>query len=582
MQPKNKALLLLIPFLRVATKIQRWKKSISKKFFHIKKNDSLYDLGSWNNTSIVQTIYGKVRGTTDRHNTLCWKGIPYTKAPVDSLRWKAPLDPDPWQGTLKATKFGDSSAQLMDILGPMGSEDCLFLNIWRPNSLEDNLPVYVFIHGGGNSIGTSATADLYGHTVASRSNLVYVTMNYRLGVMGWFKHPAVTQTGTPEDQSGNFATLDLIKSLEWIQKNIVAFGGNPKNVTISGESAGAMNTLSLLISPKAHDLFHKAIIESGLSIIWSIAEAEEQSHKLLCYLLIKDKKCKTEEEATKLIASMSDTAIDAYLRSKSAIDLLKVLPSRDMGMADWKTIYADGVVIPVEGYKAFSMDKWSNKVPIIIGTNKDETKLFGFFRDDFKPGSEEYNALYKYRSLIWRVSGCDSVLTAISKNSNPPPVFAYRFDWGSVDSEGLSVLPGELGQHLGAHHYAEVPFFLGTKVSQLTLLIGKQYTIENEPGRNNLIDIIMKYLANFAKTGDPNDETLPEWKNWNVNQGKTNILVFNADYENTIISYTSETLTTTTIREMIESELSGKLKEIILTQLDDQVPFGLKESDLAP
>ena len=582
MKLNNKLILLLVPFVRLGNAINKWETSSKRRFSKLKKADNLYNLGSWNNEVVVQTIYGKVRGKHDSHDTLCWKGIPYAKPPIDLLRWKAPLDPEPWEGLLKANKFGGSSTHILPILGTIGSEDCLFLNIWRPNTSEGNLPVYVFIHGGGNSIGTSATPDLYGHTIAGKSQLLYVSVNYRLGIMGWFRHPAVTQKGSSEDQSGNFGTLDLIKSLEWVKKNISAFGGHPDNITISGESAGAMNILSLLISPKAHRLFHKAIIESGLSLMWDVKTAEKQSNNLLSNLLIKDKKCKTKDEAYQIISSMSNNEIESYFRSKSAVELLKTVPSRELGMADWSTIYADGNVIPSDGYKVFSTGKWINQVPMVIGTNKNEMKLFGFLRDDIKPGSEDYELVYKYKSLLWRVSGCDAILTAIFKNNDHPPIFAYRFDWGALDDKGNSVLPDTLGQYLGAHHYAEVPFFLGTQVNQLSIILGNPYTKKNRLGRSELTKIIMEYLANFAKKSDPNDKTLPEWMPWNNNGGDNKIIVFNSSNAKVDISYLTDIIDVNKIREMIESELTDKMKEKILKYLDDYVPFGLQELPLMP
>ncbi|MFW9787896.1 MAG: carboxylesterase family protein, partial [Candidatus Thorarchaeota archaeon] len=151
-------------------------------------------------------------------------------------------------------------------------------------SSETELPIYLYIHGGGNSIGSSATPSYYGNAVAEKSNMLYISVNYRLGVMGWFLHPAVTGSGTPEDQSGNYGTLDLVKSLEWVRDSISAFGGNPNNVTIAGESGGAFNVLSLLVSPVAKGLFQRAVVESGLSLVWSTNEAITQSHRLLVAL----------------------------------------------------------------------------------------------------------------------------------------------------------------------------------------------------------------------------------------------------------------------------------------------------------
>ena len=143
-------------------------------------------LGSWDNRAIVNTVYGSIRGVSDKESTWCWRGIPYATPPVGALRWKAPLDPAPWSGVRNARKFASPASQLIPRLGPIGSEDCLHLNIWRPRNTETRLPVYVFIHGGGNSIGTGNSRDYYGQALSGESKMVYVKVNFRLGVMGWF------------------------------------------------------------------------------------------------------------------------------------------------------------------------------------------------------------------------------------------------------------------------------------------------------------------------------------------------------------------------------------------------------------
>jgi para-nitrobenzyl esterase len=313
----------------------------------------------------------------------------------------------------------------------------------------------------------------------------------------------VTGSGSKEDQSGNFGTLDLIKSLEWIHENIRAFGGDPNNVTIAGESGGAFNVLSLLVSPAAKGLFHRAISESALSLIWSTNDAITQSNKLLVSLLIKEQKAGSEEEAKRLISKMMDNEINKYLRSKSAFTITKNIPTRDFGMAEWQTIFTDGVVIPEEGYDVLSSGEWANKVPLIIGCTKDEMKLFGYFRKNPPVNSREYDLVWGYYSLLWRANGVDVIARKISSNSDIP-VYAYRFDWGSPDSNGVSVLPGNKGQELGAYHSAEIPFFLGMGSGQIAMLIGKTYTKNNYLSREKLTDLCMSYLANFAKTGNPN------------------------------------------------------------------------------
>jgi len=566
---------LFFPFIRLGNIIKRTVSVYLKRFYALKPSNTTFKLGSWNNDTLVQTKYGLVSGFSGK-GSWCWKGIPYANPPIGPLRWKAPLDPIPWIGTRKARKFSNSAAQIMPILGPIGSEDCLYLNIWRPKTSETKLPVYLYIHGGGNSIGSSADITYYGNAVAEKSNMLYVSVNYRLGAMGWFIHPAVIDNGSPKDKSGNFGTLDLIKALEWVQDNIEAFGGNPNNVTIAGESGGAFNVLSLLISPPAKGLFHRAIAESGLSFISSTRTAEVQSINLLTNLLIKDHKAKDKEGAEQIINKMSKAQINDYLRSKSAFKIIKNIPTIDFGMTEWRTIFTDGTVIPKEGFAVFSTGEWANKVPLIIGCTKDELKLFGKFRKDPPRGTRKYDLLWGYRSLLWRVSGLDSLVCKMTSNTNIP-IYAYRFDWGTLDNDGVSVLPKTLGRDLGAHHASEIPFFLGMGMGSISMMIGKTHNKNNRLGREKLTDLCMKYLANFARTGNPNGENLPHWPPWERTEGKNKIIILDAGFNDLRISYLKDIVSIQSVLDLINSELKEPELGNILSILDDIIPFGVNE-----
>ncbi|UCG00806.1 MAG: carboxylesterase family protein [Candidatus Heimdallarchaeota archaeon] len=577
MSLRMKLIYLFVPFIRLGNFIKRAISSYISHFFTLKPSSTTFKLGSWDNDVLIQTKYGLISGFSDK-GSWCWKGIPYATPPVGPFRWKAPLTPTPWIGTRKTRKFGNSAAQIMPILGPSGSEDCLYLNIWRPKTPETKLPVYLYIHGGGNSIGTSAEVTYYGNAVAEKANLLYISINFRLGAMGWFIHPTVTNSGSPEDKSGNFGTLDIIKALEWVQDNIRAFGGDPDNVTIAGESGGAFNVLSLLISTPAKGLFHRAIVESGLSYIWSNNAAEAQSDNLLVNLLIKDRKAKNREEAEQIIGKMSEREVNNYFRSKSAFKITKCIPTRDFGMADWRTIFTDGTIIPKEGYAVFSTGEWANKVPLIIGCTKDELKLFGNFRKDPPRNTRKYDLIWGYRSLLWRVSGLDSLVCQMTSNTNIP-IYAYRFDWGSPDNDGVSVLPKNMGRDLGAHHAAELPFFLGMGMGALSMMIGKTHTKHNRPGREKLTDLCMSYLANFACTGNPNGESHPHWPPWDTSEKKNKILVLDADMEDLRLSYLKDIVTVQSVLDLINSELKEPELGMILSYLDDIIPFGVNKAD---
>ncbi len=569
---------LFSPFIRLIILIKRILSPYISHFHSLESSNTIFKLGSWNDDALVQTKYGLISGFSDK-GSWCWKGIPYADPPVGSLRWKAPLEPSPWIGTRKTKKFGNSAAQVMPFIGPIGSEDCLYLNIWRPKTPETELPVYLYIHGGGNSIGSSAEVSYYGNAIVEKSNLLYISVNYRLGAMGWFRHPAVTSYGSFEDKSGNFGTLDLIKALEWVRDNIEAFGGDPNNVTIAGESGGAFNVLSLLISPPAKGLFHQAIAESGLSLISSTNTAEAQSIDLLIQLLIKNRKARNQVEARQILDNMSGKEVDEYLRSKSAFKILKCIPKMDFGMAEWRAIFTDDTVIPKEGYAIFSTGDWANKVPLIIGCTKDELKLFGNFRKDPPKNTRKYDLVWGYRSLLWRVSGLDSLVCKMISKTNVP-IYTYRFDWGSPDKDDISVIPKVMGRNLGAHHAAEIPFFLGMGSSSIFMLIGKTHTKRNRLGREKLTDLCMTYLANFARTGNPNREGLPYWYPWDNTKGKDKIIVLDADNHDLRISYLNDILTVKSVIDIINSELREPELGTILSYLDEFIPFGVKESEL--
>jgi para-nitrobenzyl esterase len=363
-----------------------------------------------------------------------------------------------------------------------------------------------------------------------------------------------------------------VKSLEWVRGNIKAFGGDPKNVTIAGESGGAFNVLSLLISPLAKGLFHHAVIESGLSLIWSPDTAMEQSSKLIVALLMKDGAAKSEKEAWHVLNNMRDEDINAYLRSKSAFTITKNIPTREFGMAEWRTIFTDGVVIPEEGYEIFSSGEWANKVPVIIGCTKDEMKLFGWFRKNPPLNTREYDLVWKYHSMLWRANGVDEVVSKMTSH-RAVPVYVYRFDWGSMDKNGNSVLPKNKGRDLGAHHAAEIPFFLGMGEADLATLIGSTHTKKNQPGREKLTDLCMKYLANFARMGNPNNGELPVWPIWDNLNDLDRVIVLDAGLNDLRISYLKERITTQDVIELVNSELQEPERGYVVNMLDGFIPL---------
>ena len=523
---------------------------------------STFELGAWSGSPMVQTEYGATKGVADNQNTWVWRGLPYAKPPLGELRWKAPRPPVPWSGVRVADHFGNQAMQSIPIVGAWGSEDCLTLNIWRPQNSEASLPVYLYVHGGGNSIGTSSYADYQGQVVASASDMVYVSINYRLGIFGWFHSPQLAEGESPEDASGNYGTLDIIQALKWVKQNIAAFGGDPEKVTLAGESAGAFNILSLLVSPLAEGLFQRAVIESGLTVIRSLDIADAASRTIERKLIVRHGKAKDLAAADAVLDGMTSTDLRSFLMSIPPGEFLDAQGKSPvgLGMSDHPTVYADGYVLPKDGFASLLNGTYPNKVPLIIGSNKDEMKLFLNARKDspFKSDPALYRALAKYMTMTWRYRGVDSVATAITAAPNHPAVYAYRFDWGSPNTRGESPLPGDLGPRLGAFHSIEVPFFLGTDTNAVSFITGNYYTSQNKPGRVKLIDTAMRYLAAFARTGDPNNGAgapLPVWPAWDPADGGDKALVMDVDGSELSFTILKESLTPESIRQKAEAEL---------------------------
>jgi para-nitrobenzyl esterase len=397
-----------------------------------------------------------------------------------------------------------------------------------------------------------------------------VSLNYRLGVFGWFHSPQLAEGESPEDASGNYGTLDIIQALKWVRQNAAAFGGDPDKVTLAGESAGAFNILSLLLSPLAEGLFQRAVVESGLTVIRSLDVADAGSRTLERKLLVRHGKARDLQTADRVLDGMTAADLRSFLISTPARELLAAQGRSPMGlgMSDHPTVYADGYVLPTRGFASLADGAYPNKVPLIIGSNKDENKLFLNARKDspFTSDPALYQALSKFMSMTWRYRGVDSVAAAITSMPNHPAVYAYRFDWGSPNARGESPLPRDLGSRLGAFHSIEVPFFLGTDTNSVSFLVGNYYTARNKPGRVALTDAAMRYLAAFARTGDPNrvsGSPLPVWPAWDPSDGGDKALVMDVDGSDLAFSVLRESLTAETIRQRATAEL----KEPVLSKV---------------
>lgn len=348
--------------------------------------------------TVRNTEFGVIKGKIDtEHNVLIWTGVPYAKAPTDELRWKKPVNPDKWSGILNTEKPGNIALQASGD-GITGSEDCLNLDIYRPNTDSKNLPVILYIHGGNNQGGKSG--EITGNALVNDLDAIFISVNYRLGPLGFNPLPALN-TGDNEEDSGNYALLDMAKALDWTKNNIANFGGNPENITISGFSAGGRDVMAMLISPTFQGKFQKAVSFSGGMTIADKAASEKVFAKAIAPLAVQDNIKKNEQEAYKWLLT-KDPAVKTYLYGIKAERLAPLMGNAGIRMSVFPHLYNDGNVIPENGFET----KNYNPVPLLMLTGSSEFSMFAkfdpyfgqYFKDDQISGKglKEFNFASKY------------------------------------------------------------------------------------------------------------------------------------------------------------------------------------------
>ena len=510
-----------------------------------------------------QTTTGAVTGNSEANGAHSWLGIPYAAPPVEDLRWKAPLPPDSWAAdTYLAMGVGDPCLQVGSFKSDVptgkigGSEDCLYLNLWAPAFTPETvptgssrLPVMVWIHGGSNTYGHGGLYN--GKDLANGHDLIVITFNYRLGPFGWFTHPSL-ESGDSLDDSGNYGTLDVIRVLQWVQDNISNFGGDPGNVTVFGESAGAGNTFSMMLSEQATGLFHKAASQSGGARTEEMAygrnymdDPSEPGHinssrEILNNLLIADGAAADRDAAKAIQEAMTDQDIKDYLYGKTGADIISACAGGGDNVSA-PTRFRDGVVLPTMDPLTLLEDTANyNAVPMMIGSNRDEDKLYTIMNPDFviiELGlpvgviDEAYYALHSsYASDVKKVRMVDSHAEILSATAGQPDVYAYRFDW----DEEPEVLGIDLSFLLGASHGLEIPFvfnnfdqFMAPKFTSYV------FSESNLPGRMELGGKMSSYWAEFAYSGSPGFGRLGsepvEWTAWDNGPGGNKMIVFDTE-----------------------------------------------------
>jgi len=436
----------------------------------------------------VQTGLGTVQGIFENGLTV-YRGIPFAAPPVGDLRWRAPQPAAKWDGVRQVTKFGPTPIQGPGS-GPDMSEDCLYLNVWTPaKSAGDRIPVLVWIYGGGFSFGSTSDPGYNGEQLAKKG-VVFVSIAYRVGQLGFLAHPELSAE-TTNHVSGNYGLLDQIAGLRWVQKNIAAFGGDPDKVTIFGESAGALSVSMLCASPLAKGLFHGAISQSGGSFGPSrptILPGENMNRL-------------SEAERTGV----------AYAKGASIAELRKLAPDKlppgpGFGLS-WPVI--DGWVIPDDQYKLYAAGKF-NDTPVLIGYNSDEGASFWPPKtpEAYIAGVEKRYGKFA-NDLIKAYPAGTNAVAKTSRDLMRDTTFGWHtWSWARLQSQtGKSnVYYYYFDQHAedqpGSWHGMDVAYVF-------------HHLNPNDPRISKsdleISDAMSTYWVNFAKHGDPNGDGVPAW-----------------------------------------------------------------------
>lgn len=446
----------------------------------------------------VQVEQGIVQGTV-QNGLRVFKGIPFAAPPVGNLRWKAPQPPAKWDGILETTEFAPGPLQGGD--PPAGkSEDCLYLNIWTPaQKAGEELPVMVWIHGGGFSFGSTAEGWFDGSKLADKG-VVLVSIAYRLGQLAFLAHPELSAEN-PEGVSGNYGLLDQIAALEWIQQNIEAFGGDADNVTIFGESAGGISVSMLCASPLAEGLFHNAISQSG----GSFGPTRPTTYP--------------GENMKTLVQAEAEGIAFTERAGASSLEELRKIPADSLpagwGMGSaWPIV--DGYVIPGNQYMLYKQGKF-NDVNILVGYNSDEGLSFTWERtpEKFIEAVEKRYGKFADTLLSVYPVGENSIPRSARNLSRDAAFGWHTWAWANLQSEtGNSNVFFYLFDQHPEYPVDSPQHDHGSPHGQDIIYVFQHLDPSNPNTTKSDLEIseaMGTYWTNFAKTGDPNGEGVPEW-----------------------------------------------------------------------
>lgn len=458
--------------------------------------------------ALVEVEGGTLRGAV-RDGVVSFKGVPYAAQPVGALRWRPPQPAPAWSGERDARAFGASCLQpprgrdsvyLSEM--PPTSEDCLTLNVWAPVGAE-NAPVMVWVHGGALLTGAGGEP-MYDGAVYARRGIVFVSINYRLGLLGFLAHPALSAE-SEEGVSGNYGLLDQVAALRWVRQNIAAFGGDPDRVTIAGESAGALSILALMTSPRAEGLFHRAIVQSGYmpSFPELRAAAREQ---------------RSAEAAGLILAEAAGADGAAALRAADPVRLFEA--GLSTGWTPEPTI--DGVVLPRQLAEAFARGEQA-RVPVLAGYNEGEIRSLLFFMPPVPESAEAYDASVRERfgaaaqRYLSIYSGRDPYADVMASMRDGFYGWAAQYAVRAQARLGLPAYlyyfrhatPAQRARNLAAHHASELTYMFA-RVDSPALGPNWPRPPQTE-SEARLAEAMVEYWASFVRTGEPQAPGEQSW-----------------------------------------------------------------------
>lgn len=493
----------------------------------------LFTATAYSNPTVVLSDTGKIEGNNSQ-GVDSFLGVPYAKAPVGSLRWQSPQQAELIQSTVQATQKGAICPQWQQ--GKFkGQEDCLNLDIYRPDKHKENLPVLVYIHGGNNQTGEANEFDP--RALAKSLNAIVVQVNYRLGVLGFNPLRAI-KSNDPIQASGNFGLLDQQAALQWIHKNIKYFGGRADQVTVSGFSAGGRDVMAMLISPLFKDLFQQAIVFSGGMTTAPVAPSQEVFRQAFAPLIVEDE-IQANENAAKQWLAEGGKAVQDYLQQLPAERLAPLMKGAGIRMSHFPHLYRDGVVIPKEGFDTALY----NNVPVIMLSGQTEFSFFAlsdpYFVKAWHSGAlskdpallNQYRFTSNYGSKLYSLFNVQKSAEQMFEHYQSP-IYGAEIAFGT----NPFVAQNPQMELIGSFHGVFMPL-LDQNWQQA--LLGETF---QKAGTRDLAKHFQAYLKRFIRTGNPNDPNLVNWLTWSPKheqQGQS-LLTLNANKHKALIQMSSK------------------------------------------